>query len=358
MSANRSRDLLRALSLAAGPPGAEGEVRGVVRDALAGVGTLRHDRLGSLLCEVAGDAPHPRVVLDSHLDEVAFMIQSVTSDGRLPFVPLGGWWAHTLLGQRVDVITERGRVPGVVASKPPHFLSADERERLVRLDQMSIDVGASSREEVEALGLRVGDMAVPRAEFLELSVPGVIAGKAFDNRVGVALMCETLLDVVGAPHPNTLIGVGAVQEELGGRGAGTATELARPDVAVVLECTPADDLPGQTERQAVLGGGPQLRFFDPTAVANRRLARFVEDVARDCGVTLQIAVRRTGGTDAQSVHVRGSGVPAVVLGVPARYIHSHTAILRWDDYAAARRLVLELVRRLDAAAVDALVRFD
>jgi len=148
-------------------------------------------------------------------------------------------------------------------------------------------------------------------------------------------------------HPNTVIGVGAVQEELGSRGAGTASELTRPDVAIVLEGTPADDLPGQSDRQGALGRGPQVRLFDPTAVPNRRLVQFVREVARDAGVAVQLAVRRTGGTDAATIHRSGAGVAAVVIGVPVRYIHSHVSLLQWSDYLAARRLVLELVARLD-----------
>jgi len=358
MSDSRSRQLLEQLSLAAGPPGGEDDVRRIVRDTLADVGKLEYDRLGSVLCELPGSSPAPRIVLDSHLDEVGFMIQSIHAEGWLKFVPLGGWWGHTLLGQRVDILTEQGRVPGVIASKPPHFLSAEERKRVLNPTAMFIDVGTSRKDEALALGIRVGDMAVPRSEFIEMGVPGVLCGKALDNRIGVALMCETLLDLPSHPHPNTVIGVGAVQEEVGCRGAGTASELARPDVAIVLECTPADDLPGETQRQGILGGGPQIRFFDPTAIANRRLVRFVESVAGACGVPIQLAVRATGGTDAKSIQRHGAGVPTVVIGTPARYIHSHNALMQQEDYASARRLILELILRLDAPAVEELTRFD
>ncbi|RKZ12406.1 M42 family peptidase, partial [bacterium] len=153
-------------------------------------------------------------------------------------------------------------------------------------------------------------------------------------------------------------GVGAVQEELGLRGAGTTTELTRPDVAIVLECAPADDLPGESLPQGVLGKGPQVRLFDPTALANRRLVRFVEEVADKCGLPIQPAVRRTGGTDAGAIHKSGQGVPTVVIAVPARYIHSHISLLQWADYRTAAKLVLELVLRLDADRVASFTRFD
>ena len=354
MAAKALADVLRRFTVAAGVPGAEGTGREIVRACLAGVGDISYDGLGSSVCERAASRPGPRVVLDAHMDEVAFMVQSLSDEGKLSLVPLGGWWGHVLLGQRVDVVLESGTVPGVIGCKPPHFLQAAERDRVVRIDDMYVDVGASSREDVDRLGIRVGDPVVPHAEFVELDVPGVLSSKAFDNRVGVGLLCEVMGALAGSGHPNTVIGVGAVQEEVGCRGAETASTVARPDVAVVLEGTPADDLPGLGSRQAALGEGPQIRFYDPAAISNRRLVRLSEEVATELKVPVQVAVRRSGATDARSISRYGRGVPTVVVGVPARYIHTHTSLIQWDDYVAARRLALELVRRLDGKTVESL----
>ena len=247
-------------------------------------------------------------------------------------------------------------VPGVIGSKPPHFLSAAERDKVLEVDAMYIDVGASSKKEAEALGIRVGDPVAPHAEFVQLAGE-VLSSKAFDNRAGVALLCETMSALQQKKHPNTVVGVGAVQEEVGCRGAGTATEMSRPDIALVLEGTPADDLPGFTERQATLGKGPQIRFSDPTALSNRRLVRFVEETALKLKIPVQMAVRKSGGTDARSIQVHGRGVPTVVIGVPARYIHTHVSLIHFQDYLAARRLVLETVLRLDVKAVAEIASF-
>ncbi len=358
MSSAQTKDLLRRLSLAAGPPGGEDEARAIVRDALAPVGPIRYDRLGSLVCEKRGISDTPRVLLASHLDEVAFLVQSIARDGTLALASLGGWWSHVLLGQRVDVLAEAGRRPGVIAAKPPHHLGEAERKQLVPVESMYVDLGASSRAEVEALGVRVGDPVVPASPFVDFAVPGVVSGKAFDNRAGVTLMCEALLALVGRSHPNTVVGLATVQEEVGSRGAATAMSLARPDVALVLECTPADDFPGQADPQARLGGGPQIRFSDPTALGNRRLVRLLEGLAREHGIPIQLAVRRTGGTDAGAIHRSADGVPTAVVGVPARYIHSHVALLQLDDQAAALALVLAAIERLDAACVAGLSLFE
>jgi endoglucanase len=352
-----SIDLLRRLCLAPGPPGAEDAVRAIVRDAIAGVGELSFDRLGSVLCEVPGSADAPRIVLDCHLDEVGFMVQSISREGRVRFVPLGGWWGHVLLGKRVDVLASGDKVPGVIAAKSPHFLGADERNRVVDIEAMYIDLGATDRAQVEQLGVRIGDPIAPHGEWVELGVEGALSCKAFDNRAGVGVMCEVLASLAGGSHPNTLVGVGSVQEEIGLRGAETSSRVARPDLAIVLECAPADDGPGVSEPQGVLGGGPQIRHYDPTAVGNRRLIEFVDSVADTCGIPIQHAVRRTGGTDAGAIHRHGAGVPAVVVAVPARYIHTHTSVLQWSDYEAACRLVGEIVSRLDASRVEAFTRF-
>jgi endoglucanase len=329
-----------------------------VHDALAGLGPIEHDRLGSVVCTLAGPADGPRVMLGAHLDEVGFLVQSVGKDGEIAIQALGGWWGHVLPAQRVEILTRGGVVPGVIGSKPPHFLRPDERERVQAVEAMYVDVGATSREDVERLAVEVGDPIVPRAEWCEMAVPGVVSCKALDNRIGVGLMCDALGELANDPSPTTtVVGVATVQEELGARGARTASQVAGPDVAIVLEATPADDNPGATARQASLGAGPQVRMFDPTAVANRRLVEAVRDVARAADLPLQVAVRRTGGTDAQAFHVSGLGVPTVVVGVPTRYIHTHVALARWSDYEAAFDLIVALVRALDGPTVARLTDF-
>lgn len=362
MSVASRRERLKKLCLAAAPPGAEGAARNLVRDELSGHGRIEYDRLGSLVFEAEAGSAGPRVVLDSHLDEVGFMVQSISSDGRISFVPLGGWWSHVLLGQRVRILTgstAEGSVPAVVGCTPPHHLSAEQRDRLLPLHEMYFDTGSSSRAEVERLGVRVGDFAVPDSPFTEMAQSGVVCGKALDNRIGVALMIEALLSASNSTsRPNTLLGVATVQEEVGARGAVTAAEIAKPDVAIVLECTPADDLPPIGEPQGRLGGGPQLRYFDPTAIGNRRLVNWIEALADEHQIPLQRAVRRGGGTDAGTLHRYGAGVPTAVIGVPGRYIHSHVSLMQWSDFDAAVELINLIVNRLDSDVAARFSSFD
>lgn len=361
---DRAITLLRELTEAPGVSGHEDAVRAIVhRELSADPGhAFETDNNGSLICTRAGDDPEaPRVMLTAHMDEIGFMVQNITPDGFLQFITLGGWWMHTVMAQPVHVINRHGaKIPGVIGSTPPHFLPSATRDKLMPVEQMFIDIGAGSREQVRAdFGIRLGDPVVPAADFQPLHLPDFFMSKAFDNRVGVSLLIQTLAKFAGTKLPNQLLGVATVQEEMGLRGARTATRLAKPDVALVLEGPPADDSPGfnPAESQCALGGGVQIRAMDPTAIMSRRLIDLTLDAAREAAIPHQVTVRRGGGTDAGAIHLSETGVPCVVIGVPVRYIHSHHGIMNIGDYLQAFALVTALLRRLDADTIKALTTF-
>ena len=183
--------------------------------------------------------------------------------------------------------------------------------------------------------------------------------KAFDNSVGMAGTIHTGQILSESAHPNKLILCGTVQEEVGLRGAKTAAVFAKPDVAIVLEGPPADDAPGflRSECQGRLGGGVQIRMFDPSAISHPRLARLAIETAQAEGIPYQVTVRRSGGTDAGAFHVANEGIPSIVLGVPARYIHSHNAIIDLNDYLHMVTLTIALVRKLDEETVEGLISY-
>lgn len=347
--------LLERLTNAFGAPGSEDDVRHLV--AREWGGQLRCDRLGSLLREFPGRAEAPRVMLTAHQDEVGFAVRSFTDDGLLKVVPLGGWWGHTLPAQRLRLRRRDGsELLGVFAATPMHLLKSGEKDRVLKVEELFVDVGASSRQELTDLRVNLGDPLVPATTFTPLGREGRYLAKAFDNRVGTALLTQSALEL-GDAHPNTVVGVATVQEELGCRGAQTAVAAARPDVAIVLEGAPADDLPGtpQAERQGVLGAGVQIRLLDPSTLMNRKLVALAEETAAKHGIACQVAVRHSGATDAKAIHLHEQGVPTVVLGVPSRYIHSHNSMIDLGDYLAALDLVAALVPRLDPDTVDDLL---
>ena len=252
--------LLKELTEAHSVPGHEDEVRAIFIDELGEHGELSSDRNGSVFCE-RGDGP--RVMVAGHMDEVGFLVQGITADGFLQFVPVGGWWEHTLLAQRVEVLTRAGtKVPGVIGSRPPHFLPEAQRKQVLPVEQMFIDVGAASRREVEEdLGISLGDPVAPWSPFTALARDGLFMAKAFDNRVGMAAVIQAGKRLLESPRPNRLVLAGTVQEEVGTRGARTAAHRARPEVVVVLEGPPADDTPGFV--RADVAGPVGRRGADP-----------------------------------------------------------------------------------------------
>lgn len=346
--------ILRELAEAAGAPGAERAVRTILERELKRCGPLRHDRLGSVICERTGTSDGPVVMLTAHMDEVAFAVQSITRNGFIKIVALGGWWTHNLLAQRVKVVTSTGReILGVISSTPPHFLSDAQRDKVMSMEQLFVDVGAVNADEVGKMGVCLGDAVLPVSEFTVLTNADRFMCKAFDNRVGCAVMVETMRRLQHVKLPCRLSAVGTVQEEVGCRGAVTAAEVLKPDIALVLEGTPADDTPGMdvSEAQGALGGGPQIRLLDPTALMNRPLVDHIRNLATRKRITHQLAVRRSGGTDARSIQLSGFGVPTVVVGVPVRYIHSHNSILQLQDYENTIQLMVQVIKTLNAAAV-------
>jgi len=351
-------ETLRQLCDAHGASGFEDDVRELFVEQTDGCGTVGTDRVGCVYRELGRDGP--RVAVAGHMDEVGFQIQSITADGFLRFVPLGGWWSHTLPSQGVIIRTVKGeKIKGLIATEPVHFLPESKRNQVVPIDAMFIDIGASSREEVAQWGIEIGNSVVPDTLFSAMPKERLYVAKAFDNRVGMAGVIETMQHFSKNEHPNTLLGLATCQEELGLRGAKTLARVTKPDVAIVLEGPPADDLPGYPKdtAQGRLGGGVQVRLSDPSAIMNTRLVEFVKEVAKRHGIPHQLTVRRSGGTDAGSFTLAEEGIPSLVLGVPARYIHSHRSVIHYDDYLAMTELVEKLVAELDQKAVDQISRF-
>jgi len=350
---DNTEQLLKELTEVHGVPGYEADVRAVMRRYLEPLGALEQDKIGSVVCRQSGLVDDPRIMLAAHMDEIGFMVRHVTKEGFLKFVQLGGWFDQVLLGQRVVVKTARGDVVGVLGAKPPHLIAADERAKVVEKKTMYIDIGASSAAEVAAAGVRVGDPVVPLADFRILANPKTYLSKAFDDRVGCAAMVQVMQELLTAGHPNALYGAATVMEEVGLRGATTSVELVNPDVAIVLESDIAGDVPDIKEEECAIkmGSGPSVLMYDARMIPNLRLRDLVMDTAQELGQPLQVSIMEGGATDGASIHLHRLGVPTVVLAVPARHIHSHSAIIHRDDFDGLVRLVVALVRKLDAPAV-------
>ncbi|QKG84005.1 M42 family metallopeptidase [Kroppenstedtia pulmonis] len=353
------RQMLAELTEAAGPPGHEAPARSTMeRWAEPVADELKRDHLGSVIAVKKG-TDHPRIMVAGHLDEVGFMVTQITEDGFLRFQPLGGWWSQVVSAQRVEVHTHKGTYLGVIGSKPPHLLSPKQREKATSMDDLFIDLGVSNKEEVEALGVMPGDTVVPWSPFTEMANSDYWLAKAMDNRMGCAVAVEVLRRLKGRNHPNHVYGVGTVMEEVGRRGAITATATVKPDIGFAVDVGIAGDTPGCGPNQAPgkLGEGPQLILYDAGHVPHRGLSRLVERTAEENGIPLQHEWINRGATDASYIHLHGKGVPTVSLGVPSRYIHSHTSIIHRKDAEHLVDLLVALILRLDAETVEKL-KFD
>jgi len=348
--------LFKELTEVSGVPGYESEARAVIRKHLEPVARIEHDRLGSIIGVKKGGADSPRVVVAGHMDEVGFMVSMITDDGFIRFVPLGGWWNQVMLGQRVTIKTYSGDVPGLIGAKPPHLMEAEEAKKLVEKKDMYIDIGASSAEQVKSSGVRSGDPILPVSPFTMLSPGKTYMAKAWDDRVGCALFIQLFERLAKGDHPNTIYGIGTVQEEVGTRGAKTSVHNINPDVAIILEVDIAGDVPGiKPEESAIkLGKGPSLLLYDAGMIPNLRLRDLVIAVAEKNKIPLQFSTMRGGATDGRMIHVHNEGVPTVVIGVPTRHIHCHAGILHREDYDHALELLVQLARRLDKETVDGL----
>jgi putative aminopeptidase FrvX len=365
----RSSAFLEELSNSFGPSGFEKEPTSLLRQYVEKyVDYVSTDGIGSLLFTKKGSSDKPVVFIPAHIDEVGFIVSSVDDLGYLSFNPLGDWFHQVLLGQRVKVKTPQGLVLGIIASKPPHLLSSDDKSKGIPQGRMFIDVGASNSDEVTAMGIRVGNPVVPDSLYSTVSkkvfVDGkrrssdtVALGKAFDNRSGVFIAAETMrtLREKKIDHPNTVVGAATVQEEVGLRGARTTSYLIKPNVCLTIDCDLAGDVPGIDPKDAPtkIGLGPSVTVYDPSMIPNQGLLELVQDVARRAKIPYQLS--HTGGeggeTDAGIVHMANAGCPTVVIGVTVRHIHSHVGVMSLKDVENTIRLMVEVVRKLDGDAV-------
>jgi putative aminopeptidase FrvX len=347
-----SLELLERLSQLDGVPGCEDEVRAFLRERLEGVGEFEMDNLGSLVCRKVGKSEAPRIIMPAHMDEIGFMVKDILDAGYLKFTALGGWLDQTMLGHVVTVKTRKGDYVGVIGCTPPHLMPRDERDKPIKRAKMFIDVGAPDKKyAAEKMGIRIGDAIVPSQPFRVIGDGKHLLSKAWDNRIGCAVLIEVMQALRRIAHPNTVYGVGTTQEEVGTRGAETAADVVDPDFCIVLDVGLATDMPGiEGEVKVEFGKGPIIYMMDAGTIAHRRFNSFVTDLADKKKIPYQLSVMEGGATDARSIGLHGRGVPSLLLGFPARYIHSHAGLIHTDDYDASVKLVLEVIRALSPEA--------
>lgn len=360
---DRIEKLLEELSNAHGPSGYEAPVRAIMRRELTPLASVvETDGLGSLIAMAKGTSNDaPKIMMAAHMDELGMIVRHITAEGYVKFQTVGGWLDQGLINQRYIIQTRKGPVLAVAGLKTPHVMSGEERTRLRTRESIFLDVGASNKRDAEErLGISPGDPIAPDSKFAVMNGGRMYVGKAWDDRIGCAVMVEVMRRLKQSPAPAHVYAVATVQEEIGLRGAKTASYQVKPDIGISIESGVASDYPGinQDEAQERLGGGPGLFLHDSSMIPTLAFRDFVIDTAKAKSIPLQFNVLSGYGEDGSEMQRSFAGIPSVNITVPVRYLHNHNGIIARGDFDQAVDLVTELVRRLDRATIAKLRKFE
>jgi len=341
-------ELLGELSDQFGVSGFEGEIRdwiyANIRDR---VDDIQIDVLGNLMATINPGRDFI-MMLDAHMDEIGIMVSYVEEGGFLRFAPIGGWDPRILPAQQVEIKSRDGKkYRGVIGASPPHIQTPEEQKQALKIEDLFVDIGVHSKEEVLDRGIEVGSPGNLHYPF-QLLEQNRIMGKALDDRVGCAVLMRCL-EYLWTNRPDfTLVANFAVSEEVGLRGARTAAHQIRPDVALAIEGTVGADTPGIPAHKcpARLGKGPAISVADNSIIVNPSLVTFMEEVAKTLKIPWQHKVPLFGSTDAGAIHMTGKGVLTGIVSVPCRYIHSASSVLDLQDFEHTVSLVMVLIRRV------------
>jgi putative aminopeptidase FrvX len=342
-------ELLRNLLTAPGPPGHESRPARVWREAAEGFADeVTTDKLGTTVARVNGAGDHPLMAVVGHIDEIALLVSHVSDKGFLHIVQSGGWDAQVLVGQRVEILTRDGVIPGVVGHKPPHLTDPEERKKAVEVKRLHVDIGAKDGDEARSM-VQTGDQVLIAAEPVDLPNDRLVS-RALDNRLGVFVAIEVARRVKEAGgNAGPVAGVAAVQEEIGAHGARVMAYGLEPDLAVVVDVTHATDAPGVDPGELGdhgLGSGPVI---SRGAILNRTVNDLLDDAAKAEGIECTTeASGRSTGTDADVVHLSRTGVPTAVVSIPLRYMHSPVELVDLADVEATISLLTALALRLES----------
>ena len=340
---------LKKLTQLPGIPGHESRIKSFLKDDISAyTDSILEDNLGSLI-GVKGNKG-PKIMIAGHMDEIGLIVSSITKEGFLKFQTVGGWFSQVMLAQLWDIHTDQGTIIGVTGTKPPHIIPLEERSKAISIESMYIDIGVSSKEEAMEKGVKLGQMITPHNDFYDMANPKYMLAKAFDNRIGVYIVTELLKTLT--PKQSQFFGTFTVQEEVGLRGAKTSSYMVNPDIAISIDTGVGGDTPGGDANEQTLGKGPQIYLFDRTTIGHPKLRQFMIDLAEKNDIPYQQPFIARGGTDAGNMHLAHDGAPAVSLGIPTRYMHSHYSIVHKDDVENAIKLLKLVVENLNDDALN------
>lgn len=349
-------ELMKKLTEAPGPPGAEGAVRKIfVEEAKPYADKITYDGLGSVIAQQGSTGP--RIMVDAHMDELGALVRHVRPDGYISMEMLGYWLDAALADQRWVILGSKGPVIAITELLDAHVAGGHQNTP----KEYYLDIGARNAEDVAALGISPGDPIAPISPFEELPNHRYL-GKAWDDRVGCIMMIEAMRRLKTEPHPNQIFYAATIQEEgsIEMRGAQTSARIINPDIGIALEIGITNDTPGNKPEAALetLGGGPGVMLYGFSEYPNRNLLSFEKQVAAEKHIPLQFDFVEGFGDDAGAIKLNGSGVPVTTLLVPARSTHSHNSIIDRGDFDQAVDLLVAMLKKLDAPTVAKIKSFE
>ena len=325
--------LLKKLTEACGLPGFEDEVRNIIKEELTGYAdSIKVDRMGNLIAVKNPEAKGPHIALSAHMDEVGLCVKYIDKNGGIKFA---SWGVDARLLPSMRVLVGHKKITGVIGMKPIHRQTEKDREKVVSIDKLSIDIGCDKKEETEKL-VSIGDFVAFESKYTEFG-ENKIKAKALDDRVG----CAAIIEILKSDLPYKLTGIFCTQEEVGLRGSAVASKSLNADLMINIEGTIGADLEGipKNEHVTTQGAGPALSLMDRTSIYLREYVDEIVKVAEANNIPYQYRRTGMGGTDAGNYHTAGTGTPCIGLAVPCRYIHSPVSVMDKNDYENLIKLI-------------------
>lgn len=342
-------EFLKEITLTPGVSGYEKHVTRAMKNYLADcVDEFQYDNLGSLVACKRGTGPL-KVLMTGHVDEIGFVVKEIDSHGYIKVHPLGGWFGKNISSSLMAITTREGKeIKGVFGGSLPRGKGPEARKLAPMPNEVTLDIGVESKEEAESLGIRIGDPIAPVSEFTEMANPKYLMSKAWDDRAGVAVICEVMKNLKGIETEASIYAAGTIQEEVGCRGAKTVGQMVEPDIAFALDVCFSNDVPEEGEMNDVkLGCGVVLGVLDGGVIAHTGLLKKMESICQDLKTPYQLDVLAGGGTDSGELSKVGAGVVNMTLSIPSRYMHSHRTIICKDDLDATVKVLTEFCKQIN-----------
>lgn len=345
------RKLLKRLSDADAVASKESEVRNIMKEECSALcDDVSYDHLGSVIFHKKGTEDNPlKIMFSAHMDEVGFLVRHISDIGFVYLIALGGVLDKSKEMQKVRITTNDGR-------KVTGILNVTKNEK-GNVKDMYVDLGVDTREEVEALGVEIGNMVCFASECVQMNNEKVYAGKAMDDRTGCYVIAEALKRLSNENTAADVYMVASSSEEVGVRGGKTATYQINPDIVFAIDVANNPELVKNYTNHRLIGKGCMIVHYDKTMAPNEKLLSYVKETAKRCGISYQCDMFSGGGTDAGNAHLSRNGKLALVIGIPLRYCHGAWSLVHEDDLESTIVLVCELARTLKKENFEDFISF-